>query len=617
MSKFSSVTEAFVQAEKEQGIDPKEVKPSFRSLANSIKSSYLALDPFRKLNRRMVEAYVGPSYGANNKKMPKYMNKVRQTVTAYMVTLGGNRPTVLVSTDHLELRPFAKHYEVNLNNLLKEIEVEETIRQWIFDAFMCVGITKLFLADSGIVRQEGDIAMDPGSPFADNVMLDDWVFDIRASKGRKTKYQGDMYQISVADLQAGVEEGMYDKKVASMLTPDRERTGDESRVDSLISSGESTKNDFSPEIDLADIWVPGDNMVYTFPVRQRSSFEITPTPISQFKWTGPESGPYPLLCFDQVSGQVMPTSPAADIEPLDRLLNLIYNKQANKAKRHKTILAYSPGGEGDAKEARKAHDGELVCMDNPEDVIPKVIGNVDPSLQAFLQDSLGFLDNQAGNITAKLGLGAQTDTLGQEELIHGATSRHDGALQYRVVAATNRLISGLGLLMWQDEFKEIASTIPIAGTRNKFVQSNWEPGDREGNFVQYNFEVAADSMPYQSPSQRVQTINGLLQQIYIPLQDQIREQGGEIDYAELTDIFADLLNIPRLKRIIKFANQVPDNNPGPQVATSKPANTTRTTVRRSVSAGPTQNGERVQSSQNWTGVASNEGSNGAPAQASY
>ena len=609
MASDKSETEAAIQADKEYGRVADDGEHSFRLLANSIKSSYLALDCFRKLNKKMVEAYVGPNYGnANNKKYPKYLNKLRQAVNAHIISLGGNNPSVLVSTDHQELWAFAKEFEVNLNILLKEIRVEDTIRTWIFDAFMCIGITKLFLADSGVVAEEGDLAMDPGSPFVGNVLLDDWVYDIRATKIERAKYQGDMYQVTVGGLRRGVEEGMYDKKIAATLMPDRERSGEEDRVDNLIASSETNKNEFMPEIDLADIWVPSDGMVYTFPVKQRSSFEIIPTPISQFEWTGPELGPYPLLRFDEVSGQVMPTSPAADIEPLDRLINLLYNKQANKAKRHKTITAYSPGGEGDAKEARKASDGELVCMENPEEVVPKVIGNVDATLQQFLHDSLGFIDNQAGNITAKLGLGAQTDTLGQEELIHGASNRSDGAMQLRVLAATARMVSGLGQMLWMDEFKEIASSFPVEGIEGMEIPSSWEPGDREGNFMQYNFEIATESMAYQSGTDRISTINQLLTQIYIPLQEQMAQQGGQIDFAELANMHADLLNLPRLKRIIKFSGQMQNDEPGPQSSVSKPANTTRTNIRKSISNGSTVGGERVAAGQQWAGMAISQAS---------
>jgi len=588
---------------------------SYGSLRDAIKSSYMALDPFRSLNRKMVESYVGPTYGSAQKRLPKYLNKVRQSVIAHMVLLGGSRPHVNISSDYLALTAFSHHFQINLNNLLKEIVIEKTLRRWIFDSFMCMGVCKLHLADSGYVANEGDLSMDPGSPFASNVLLDDYVYDVTASNIEAARFQGDMYQITMDDLKQGVEDGMYDKKVADTLTPDRSRLGQGHRADELIGGAEVNQSEYDPPIDVADIWIAKEGQIKTFPVLDRSTFEIRPNPLGGFPWKGPELGPFVLLQLDEVSGEVMPTSTAGDIEPLDRLANLIMNKQANKARRAKNVNFFAPGSEEDAKRGQQANDGDLVCSDNPDGVVPRQLGGIDPSLQAFLQDTLGMLDTQGGNITAMLGLGAQTDTVGQEQLIHGASNRRGGALQYRVLAATNQLISGLGQLMWADEFKEIASTIPVAGQQGKQVDSSWKPGDREGNFIQYNLEVATHSMAFQPPSEKVQAINGLLQNVYLPLQEQVAQQGGQIDFSRLTDIYAEMLNIPQLHQIVRFDKDVKGKEDQPKTSTrSKQGETTRNYVRQSVSNGGTEEGKRIQSQQNWTGVASANGdSNGAGA----
>jgi hypothetical protein len=581
----------------------------YEQLATSVEHSYRSLQPFREFYRNMVNEYTGPNYGDRGKKRAKFVNKIQQAIDAYTIILAANRPQVRVTTEHLELQPFAKHFEINFNNFMKEIRIEETIRQWVLDAMLCVGIVKCHMAESGMVEREADLAADPGSPFLSNVLLDDWVHDCNGRKQTEMKFCGDMYQVTWSDLMQGIEEGIYVGDVAMSLSRDTAH-GHHGRVDEISKEQGEDGYAFSPVVDLIDLWIPEEWAVVTFPIMDRTNCVMKPVEIGRLEWNGTETGPYPMLGFNDVPGNIMPSAPVAHYETLDRLANNICRKQAKRVHRSKQIPIYTASGSEAMEKIRAASDGVAVQVNSLEEVGVFGIGGADANDQAMLHDVLGLLDDQAGNLTSLLGLGAQSETVGQEQLIHAAGSRKGAQMQYRVVDATVKACHCLGKMLWDDEFKEIASTISVEGSPNMAIPTPWRAGEREGNFFMYNFDIDLDSMAYQPSSKRIDTLNSLLTNIYIPMQETLMQQGGYIDMAELSDIHAEMLNVPRLRNLVKFNSGPTKDGPGPQSSISKPSNTNRNYTRRSIPASANPAFQRGQAQQAWQRSAGNQQTTG-------
>jgi len=277
------------------------------------------------------------------------------------------------------------------------------------------------------------------------------------------------------------------------------------------------------------------------------------------EWKGKELGPYHLLHFDEVSENIMPCSTAADLQPLDRLINNLYRKNARKASRQKDTPIYSPSGEQTARRLRNASDGEWISVTDPREVSVIKHGGIDGPLHGFMLNSMELFDRMAGNLQAMLGLGPSSDTVGQERLIQQAGSRREGQLQTAVANATIKLIKDIGLLLWEDEFTEISGEDQLDSMPEIKYDSSWSPDSREGLFSDYKFDIDIYSMQYQTPASRVQSINQLLSTIYLPMMQSVQQQGGTIDLKKLTEIHSEMLNVPRLKDIVKFGeveNQV-------------------------------------------------------------
>jgi hypothetical protein len=177
------------------------MKSSAIALRSASKKATGRLEPFRLLTRGLVEEYAGSGYG--RKGQPRHeiiINLMNQTVDAYTMALVANRPRVQLSTELPERQYFTKHFQVALNNLIEQIGLEFTLRQWVLDAFFCLGIVKVHMASSGYVQMAEDLWVDPGQPFASNVGIDNWVHDMSATKWEHVQFAGDSYRIPFDDL---------------------------------------------------------------------------------------------------------------------------------------------------------------------------------------------------------------------------------------------------------------------------------------------------------------------------------------------------------------------------------------------------------------------------------
>jgi hypothetical protein len=319
-------------------------------------------------------------------------------------------------------------------------------------------------------------------------------------------------------------------------------------------------------------------------------------------WDGTERGPYHLLGFNDVPENIIPTSQAAQLQGLFRLINNILRKQSRQAMRQKDVHTFTAAGKDDAMKVQKANDGEFINVNDPKEIGLVQVGGINAVNQAFAVGLVQMFDRMAGNLTAMLGLGAQAPTMGQEQLIAGKVANKEAQMQYRVLDATSRLIRELGYMLWNDKVKVIPGRIPIEGT-DYSVDGTWTPDNREGSFFDYNLDIDVYSMAYQSPTQRWQTISQFVTQIYAPLAPQFAAQGGQLNLQQFTDLASTLLNTPQLKQCVQFVNPLPGSMEEGSDDATGPTNTTRSYERRSVTAGPTPQNQSNMDVSQWMNMA--------------
>ena len=553
-------------------------------LLKAIENSTRVLRPFRDVRKRLVKDFAGSYYGQSSGmgKSDIIMNLMYQTAETYTMSLAANRPRVLITAQHPDVTWFAHSFQLGINNLIKEIRLEDILRKAVMDSFFSIGIVKVYTADAGMVQLEGeDTWVDPGKPFAENISLDDFCYDTTASEWRKSTFAMNKYRISKDKV---LNDSAYDQDVIKDIEPVSQYPGwnadtGEVPVREMLKS-ETQEAGLEPMIDLMDIWLPRDNLILTMPVGSNSK------PVRVVEWEGPENGPFHTLSLTcEVPDNIMLVSPAMNLKPLHDIINGLLRKQRRQAQRQKDIPFYQAGHQDDARRIERANDGEWTRVDNPDSVNVMKMGGVDSQNQAFSHSMRDTYDRMAGNLQMMAGLGPQSDTLGQDKLIHGAVSKREANMQYRVVDFTSRICRDLGSLLWHDQVLEIPQDFESSGIT---VRADWTPEVREGDFIDYNFSIEPFSMMYKSPSERMQGISNFVTQIALPMEGMMQQYGGTIDIQELTEMYAELMDMPRLKQIVKF-EEPKEDRPGPTPQQpSQASHTVRESVRKSVPTGGTE-----------------------------
>ncbi len=549
---------------------PPSEKIQDERLFSAIRSSYKMLEWARDLKRRLVYEYLGPDYG-NRGGNKKIFNKINQFVDTYTMLLASNSPRANITTDYIELAPFSHHYEIGLNNLIKEIGLEKTARSWVMDAIFLMGIVRLHMADAGYIVFEGDVGMDPGTPFLSNVPFDDWVHDMSAHTEGQWAYAGYKYRIPFRHFEMGISEGLYDQQYGSTLTPTTKYHSGQGRIDD-ISRGYITDHDeIEPMIDLADIWIPEQQQIRTYSVKDRASFILDGSRLATIDWIGPETGPFVTLGFGDAPESVIPVSPLSQMYALDEIINVQGRKTARQAARSKENLIAEAGSEEAGKSLSRVKDGVVVNVPSVEGVKRFIQGGVDPGGAQYLNALLEYFDILAGNLKALQGLAPQSDTVGQEQLIHNASGKRIATMQLRVLEGMRKVIYGLASLLWNDNYKFLPGSIePAAGEPR--VPANWRPGDRQGEFDEFNYDVNVYSMANRTPQERANTIISLLQNVFIPM-------GLQVNPDALVTILSDLTDEPAFKELIPGQGMYERVMPTPGEAKKSPVsqrNYTRT-----------------------------------------
>lgn len=554
-------------------------------LLQAVKTSREAWRPFCRTAKELIRDHVGSWYqerphGARYKTL---VNLINQTARIYTVALAANNPRVKVETQFVddEHWPFAQRFQVGLNKLISDMQLDATFRAIVLDAFFCIGCGVVQMRDTdtrfhGILESEEDVWLDPGEPWFNRVPRDHLILDMAVRELSKMRYCGHIYR---ADYEKVMDEPGYDKAAKQHLSPTSKNAIDDADFAQEIATGGAVDDDeLKPMLWLMDLWVVENKSVVTF------ALDVDAPPLIEREWPGSQGGPYKFLGLGLVPDNIIPVSPASNLKGLHDLANRNYRKMERQADSQRTVNAYAPGGEEDAKRLRDAKDGEWVQVRNPKDINQIAIGGVDPGLQAF-QMTVGEQFNvMAGNVRAMGGLGQQAGTLGQEEIIQENVSRIEADMHLAVMKFADEVCTDLGYLMWHDNYMEIRASVQVPGS-DIYVDSSWTPDYRVGNFEDYGLDVIPYSTIFKTPQQKLNELFAVIERI-APIWPMFQASGATLDAQELVDQMADLLDRPELKRIITFAVMA-DQLGGDQNTIRQSPITSRETVRRNVPTGGT------------------------------
>lgn len=579
----------------------------YDALRAAIDNREKAIKPFRQRRTDLIRDYVGSDYSDYGSPKRVYVDIMHQTADTYTQVLSASRPRVLITTRYPNLRWFAKHFQRALNNHIQEIRLEEELRACVLDAFFCIGVMKIYYGADTPQKLEGtDIWVDPGRPYAEHLSLDNFGFDTKATSWRKIQFAWDDYYVSKEEL---LKDQAFADKAELIERASRHKINESVERASSITyplSGEDAE-EFDPQLRLRDVWLPRQNKVITlFADSEFDSLTGMTEVLREVDWEGPEGGPYRVLTLSDTPDNIIGVSPGMLLRNLSDLINSLYRKQVNQAQKQRDIPIYEAGHEDDAQRLQRAEDGRWTKVKSKEAVDVLKMGGVDPSNAQFALSVIEMYDRMAGNLPAMAGLGPSAGTLGQEELVQSNVSKRQAKMQTRVVEFTTDVLRDIGWLLWNDQNREIATEYQIPGT-DLTTTSIWNPEHREGKFILYNFDIEPFSMAYQPPAQKANALLTYVSQIAVPMLQMIMQSGGNIDFKELTQTYAELVDLPQLNDVVTFQPDQRDQlQPGAEPP-PRPGATTRTHVRRNVSTGGTTSSQNIQGQQAFAQLAAQAG----------
>ena len=564
-------------------IDPRNPE-NLQRLRSSIERSREDLEKFRKLRHELISQYVGSHYSRGDDQTQKSIpvNVLELAASIYTMQVVGQRPRATVLSGDHTLGRSRSAFQLAINHLIEEINLEETLSIAFLDAFFLMGIVKVGNTREKLIEIEGFLH-DVGQPSADIVDFDDWVHDTDERRYEQVKFCGDKYRLPFDYVK---ESGLFDAKALEKVSPINRQRKDEMgnpTADTLSTGNESTNPDVQDYVELWDIWLPLENLVITL---DDNSLGL---PLRIVEWEGPEMGPYHLLRLNDVPSNIMPTSPASQLYDLQRTLNMGYRKLFRSAARSKRVGMYQDAEAG--RRVKEANDGDMIAVDDVSAVSEAQFGGIDNNLLAFMIHTNQQFSRQAGNLDVLGGLSPQAGTLGQEQLLSTSANNRVAHMQGRQTQFTEKILRSLGWHIWYDPMFDPPLVKPIPGT-SQLMSVSFTEEDREGDFLDYNVRIEPYSMTYKSPEMRLQQMNGVLQGVIFPMLPMLQQEGLTLDIEAILELYAEYGDLPRLRELIQLSEMQQNPQGGGDQARQSPF-TSREEIRRGQSGASPQGADQV------------------------
>jgi hypothetical protein len=548
-------------------------------LVTAFDHSRRKLLPFRERRLSMIRQFVGGAWsdGGAPDKVP--VNFLEMALNIYRRQVAAKAPRIMVRSRGGDNIPFADDIELAVNLSLEDMKFDDTMRRWVLEAMFGMGVLKVGLAPSDRKEILG-FTHDPGQPFADVVDFEDFVFDITARRWDQVQFCGNRYALpidAVKDLKMfpGGKLVKYERRTSN-------EQGDE-KVSNMVDDGGSYgEESYMDLVELWDVWLPYESVVATFQASPDGGIDSR-EPLRKVDWEGPECGPYHLLSFGDVPGQIMPLPPASLMIDLHELGNRVFRKLGRQADRQKTVTLVASGNQEDGRRVTSANDGDAISVDRPEATKEIRYGGVDQATLAFFQQLRQLTSYFGGNLETLGGLNNATNTASQEQLVKDQASMRIADMQERATSAATDVIKAIAYYMWSDPVREYRVRKQIPGT-DMSISTTIKPERRDGEFLDYAIEIVPFSMQSRTPAERLQTAMQVMQTFVVPLAPVLQQRGLVPDIEAFLKMSAELSGAPEvLELVTKVEPQEMQQGPPPQGGgrgqAPRPASTTRNYVR--------------------------------------
>ena len=535
---------------------------SAQRLARSItRYSDEKLQRFRDVRRILLREMAGPWFGVEYQDINQGPLRLLHLLASILVPSLHNKTRPTVATRSIALRPFSSNCELAAEFLLKESWFDEVFRVGIVDSFagrgiFWTGVGSSHSSPGGLIEPEGFLA-DPGRPITRSIIEDDFLQDLSAQEWDAQSFMGHRFRLP---YEWAMDVGYYDRRelerihgLQAGMDSDRNAAGDGMR------DGQDER--FVEEIELAQVWAPRHDAILTIPGRMAECQKY----LAEEEYVGPETGPYDVLGYMPMPGSLLPIPPFSVVLGLHRTLNRIAEHMRELAVGAKTVLVTRPGQEKLGNALVNAENCDHVSGD-PDAVKAVAVGGVTPDMYQSVEFFYGFWNKLSNNPEITGGLGRQSNTLGQDELIAGSANVSLGDKRERVRLCKSSCIRKQMWHLWNspDESLNIPLTLQLGYGAE--IPLAWTPDAREGDFADFEFDVQAFDATGDTPEKQFANIVTWVRDVLAPVAALAGPAGQALDAGKVAEVSGKLLNIRQANEMFRQAQpmEMPDVSMGGQ-----------------------------------------------------
>ncbi len=567
---------------------------SLDRLCTAMNRSRYVLKRFREERTSAVRKYVGPHWSEESTEKKRPLNLLALYVQIIGRFLVSKNPRVMLSTFNKAAKPMVSAMQSWANKEIEHVRLSNTLQRIVLDGLFSIGIAKVALAtpaDSALLGWH----QQAGKPFCERVDLDDFVFDIHARDFSEVSFLGHRFRTPLAAVK---DSTLYNRTRKDLTASDDNLynvEGDE-RISVLGRTVYSSGSDSEYEdfVDMWEVFLPRHRVIVTLANDASGPILIDSKPLRELQWVGPDVGPYHMLSYGMVPGNAMPKAPIQDLIDLDDAVNRIYRKLIRQAERQKEVGLIRGGKLEDGNKIRESNDGDLIPNDDPASAKFMAMGGPNQQNMMFGIHLAEVFSKHAGNLDVMGGLAPQAKTLGQEELLAGASTKGVADLQDRTVESVTSIIRALCWFWHHDPFNTMQSQLQLPGMPQlPAIQRSVTPGQRMHiPFKDLDIKIDPYSMAHKTPQQRMSDTMSIVTQVILPMMPMIQAQGGAFDIRAYLEKIGVWMDDPELAELMTFIDPVPQENQ-PPAPSGAPAPSAPTPPEARVSPGRSQSGNNT------------------------
>jgi hypothetical protein len=544
---------------------------------------------FREQYKKRQAIYCGHGYGTNEEEVDTPLNVYNLALRIYQRRLIGGDPRANVRSRSPKAMTEAYELSLACDQLFREINLKDSMKEVVHQGLQGVGIVKIAVTARGMNESLGFLH-DAEQPFCDPVLLENFAYDTNAKRWEEIDWCGDRYRLPLDDL---LGNPMWNQEVVATLDTKESRQDEDLRQ----SPGEESvqrmgvqdsvfRGDLRQYITVWDVWLPREGLLITIP-------DGKGMPLRAVKWKGPENGPYHLLCFDPIPGNIMPVSPGGHLENLAELLNQACRKLGDQLVRQKTNQAITPSAQnaGDDKTIQDAEDGDVLVVQDPNNTAEIRSGGIDQQSYAYEQGLLSQFSWLGGNLDVLGGLASNAETAAQQEMeFAGANSLID-ELEDKFAGFLQRVMTDLAWYIYSDPSGTRKLVKRLEGTDWE-IPVQWGPERRTREFFLFEFEVDQFSVHNRTPAQRLRMIMDLIPRAMQIAQAKMlfAQVGDELDTESMWRLITRYTGLTELSELIRSSGEPITASPMDRLPSANAPGMPHEYIRRNVSSGgsPTQ-----------------------------